>query len=53
MSLHVLSMNGVRFTADEISELVQTEEEVMMYEVVDRIPESKALSLSRFIVLNA
>eukprot|EP00913_Durusdinium_trenchii_P014210 g13336.t1 len=40
MALHVLTMNGIRFTADEISELVQTEEEVMMYEVVDRIPES-------------
>lgn len=39
MALHVLSMNGIRFSAAEISELVQTEEEVMIYEVVDRMPE--------------
>ena len=44
MSLHVLSMNGVRFSPEEIAELVQTGEEVMMYEVVDRIPESPATS---------
>ena len=39
MALHVLSMNGIRFTAEEINELIQTEEEVMIYEVVDRMPE--------------
>eukprot|EP00435_Cladocopium_sp_Y103_P069219 s275_g32.t3 len=58
MALHVLSMNGIRFSAEEINELVQTEEtgttssawhngdwmrhsqeEVMIYEVVDRMPE--------------
>lgn len=39
MALHVLSMNGIRFSPEEISELVQTEEEVMIYEVVDRMPE--------------
>lgn len=38
-ALQVLALNGVPIRAEEIPNLVQADEEVMIYEVIDRIPE--------------